>query len=423
MRFFRRSLLLGISILAGCGGGGTGGNANTSVQVTPNGANVVALTVNSGPPAAMGGAFNIPYASVTICTPGTTTCARIDNLLVDTGSSGLRILASALAAAGLSLPDLTDPNDGANTIGECVPFVDGYTWGPLVSAKVQAGGETADSVSINIISDNGSYTPSVPTGCTTLTSGKPLNSVQAFNANGVLGLGVFTQDCGSTCADCGMRGGCTSRNDIYYSCNAVSNTCTPIPVDLSVQVQNPVARFATDNNGVILQLPSIAAAGASSATGSLTFGIGTQSNNALGNATVLETDGRGFITTIFNGQTLTNSFIDSGSNAYYFTDSSIATCTGATRFYCPPSTVTLSATNQGMQGTVSNVSIQIANLNAISTQNHAIDDIGGTAASSAGTNMLNNDFDFGLPFFYGRRVYTAIEGLAAGGATGPYFAY
>jgi hypothetical protein len=32
-------------------------------------------------------------------------------------------------------------------------------------------------------------------------------------------------------------------------------------------------------------------------------------------------------------------------------------------------------------------------------------------------------FDFGLPFFYGRSVFTAIQGRSAGGFTGPYFAY
>ena len=30
---------------------------------------------------------------------------------------------------------------------------------------------------------------------------------------------------------------------------------------------------------------------------------------------------------------------------------------------------------------------------------------------------------FGLPFFYGRSIYTAIEGRTAGGVAGPFFAY
>jgi hypothetical protein len=32
-------------------------------------------------------------------------------------------------------------------------------------------------------------------------------------------------------------------------------------------------------------------------------------------------------------------------------------------------------------------------------------------------------FDFGLPYFYGRNVFTAIEGMSAAGTPGPYYAY
>jgi hypothetical protein len=34
-----------------------------------------------------------------------------------------------------------------------------------------------------------------------------------------------------------------------------------------------------------------------------------------------------------------------------------------------------------------------------------------------------NSFDFGVPFFFGRTVYTAIEGRPAGGVGGPYVAF
>jgi hypothetical protein len=108
----------------------------------------------------------------------------------------------------------------------------------------------------------------------------------------------------------------------------------------------------------------------------------------------------------------------------------------ADEFYCPNSIVPLSAFNQGhtaygqTTGSTNTVSFEVANLDTLlNTQNgtyYAFDDAGGTAATSHGTNSLNNDFDFGLPFFFGRQVYTGIEGYAAAGLsnlTGPYFAY
>ena len=50
--------------------------------------------------------------------------------------------------------------------------------------------------------------------------------------------------------------------------------------------------FATDNNGVIIELPSISASGASNPSGGLlVFGIGTQSNNGLASATQVAAGG------------------------------------------------------------------------------------------------------------------------------------
>ncbi len=61
-----------------------------------------------------------------------------------------------------------------------------------------------------------------------------------------------------------------------------------------------MALFPIDNNGTILQLPSVNG-GAASVIGSLTLGIGTQSNNGLGNAHVIPTNSYGFFTTTYKG--------------------------------------------------------------------------------------------------------------------------
>jgi hypothetical protein len=467
--YFRWTVLLGLCALAGCGGGGgggssasgstsSGGSSTSSSSSTSSGSssggsssssssgsssssssgsssgiggssgsNVVSVIVNSGPPADGGGTFNIPYTSVTLCKPGTTTCATVSNVLVDTGSYGLRIMASALATAGLTQTDLSDPNNAGNTLAECLPFADGYTWGPLMSLDVGMGGELAPGVTVNIIDDNGSFAPSPPAVKNCASAGAmSLNSVSAFDANGVLGVGVFDQDCGSACADCGSVGNpCNFNNDIYFTCNT-SNTCVLAPVALTLQVRNPVALFAVDNNGVILTLQSIPATGQRSASGTLTFGIGTAANNALGSATVLTLDFSGNFTTTYKSQTLSGSFIDSGSNGLYFPDSTITVCQNtqnnphASDFYCPASPQMLSAVNQGQNGTMSTVSFEIMSLNSFNGTFFALSTVGGPAATNP---MLGSYFDWGLPFFYGRSVYAAITGKLADGTVGPYNAY
>jgi hypothetical protein len=46
--------------------------------------------------------------------------------------------------------------------------------------------------------------------------------------------------------------------------------------------------------------------------------------------------------------------------------------------------------------------------------------VGGTVGS---TTSSSNYFDWGLPFFYGRRVFVAIEGNTVAGKAAPFWAY
>jgi hypothetical protein len=224
------------------------------------------------------------------------------------------------------------------------------------------------------------------------------------------------QDCGEQCV------GSTPDPAAYYSCPTVA-TCNPTPVPLSQQVANPVVSFITDNNGVIVELPSVPDAGSPTATGALVFGIGTQSNNGLGSAVVLTTNpNTGNITVTYKGSTLDNSFIDSGSNLNYFDDNSIAPCQppGLQGYYCPSSELTLSAINTGMNGVSSTVSFNVASAETIFNNNPSFKAFNNLAAQNP---IGSSSFDFGLPFFYGRNVFFAIDGMNTSGGLGPYFAY
>jgi hypothetical protein len=48
--------------------------------------------------------------------------------------------------------------------------------------------------------------------------------------------------------------------------------------------------------------------------------------------------------------------------------------------------------------------------------------LAGTFSSASSLNT-SNTFDWGLPFFYGRRVATAIENQQTATGTGPYVAF
>jgi hypothetical protein len=407
--------LIGMLCVVGCGGGGSSVSSGGS-GTTPTGTNVQPVTVDSGPSglAANSPAVNTLYTTLTICVPGTTTCQDIDHVQVDTGSSGLRIISSVLT---LSLPLQMDAS--GNVIAECVHFVDGSSWGPLRQADVKISGEVASNLDVHIMGDSAYQT--IPTGC--VGTGKTAeNTVAAFGANGILGVGPFMQDCGPACV---QAGGAT-----YYTC-ASSTTCTDSGMALAMQITNPVTAFAADNNGVIIELPAVSST-AASVSGSLIFGIGTQGNNGLASAKVVTLDANGALTTTYKSQTLGQSFIDSGSNAYYFPDSTIAVCAASTHapgFFCPGTTLSLSATLAGANGVSSSINFSVADANGLFSTNATVAAAVSLAAPSTSVSADGSTFngaqtfDWGLPFYFGRNVYTAIENKNTSAGTGPYFAF
>jgi len=392
------ALAVMLGCLGGCGGGGSGGNSTP--PSTPQ--NVQPITVDAGPASIP----DIPFVTITICAPGSSSnCQTIDHIEVDTGSTGLRILSSVLSAS-LSLPQQQDAS--GSPIVACAQFADGFSWGPVKMADLRIAGEQASSLPVQIIGDP-AFT-SIPSTCS--SSGPPENTVTAFGANGLLGVGLFMQDCGSACAQFAVSGA-------YYTCP--TSGCQPTPVALAQQLQNPVGMFSTDNNGVLIQLPALPATGAATATGSLIFGIGTQSNNGLGNATVLGVDpNTGNIATVFSNVSYTNSYIDAGSSAIFFGSSLYPICNGAgAGFYCPTTTQNLSATLQGTNRAASTVSFSVGNgdqLFGINPSFMAFSNIAAPNPDPAG-------FAWGLPFFFGRNVFTALEGKNTPGGPGPYFAF
>lgn len=412
--------------------------ASLRVTVLPAGAapNVAAIAVNGGP--VPGQTYpNAAFTSVTICSLGSTTtltptCQTVDGVLVDTGSYGLRILQSEISL--IKLPTFLDPN--GNVLENCVSNVDGsYLWGPVSQADVYVAGEMVTSLNIQVIT---SALEVVPDSCSNGGTAN-LNTPQRLGANGILGVGPEPTDC--TLAGVNLCDGSAQSTppNLYYSCltTGCETTDAPVIVPAILQVTNPAGSLLNtvttnlDDNGVILQLPNISET-ESTAVGTLTFGIGTESNNGLGSATVFDLDSTDNFTTVFSGQTLTNSFIDSGSNALYFPDS-LPTCSVNPQFFCPAALTNLSATNQGATQGQSTVNFSVDNaddLLSANPGNAAFNALAGPQGTYQSCSDGNSScvFDWGLPFFYGRTVYTHIDACQPPPATcaalsGPYWAY
>jgi len=397
---FAKTSIIGITCgfaflsLTSCGGG-SGSKSSDN--------NVATVVVNQGPD---NGYANGLFTTVTICAAGTSNCQAISGVLVDTMSYGVRILSSAMASSlSGALSQQKDAN--GDSVSECAEFSDGITWGPVKTADVKIASEVASATPIQLIGDPAFST--VPGGCT--SAGAPEDTLAKLGANGILGIGPFVQDC-PACVP-----GTTNNQNFYYAC--VGSSCSVTTVSLAQQVQNPVAAFKTDNNGVLVELPAVASS-MPTVSGSLIFGIGTQSNNSLGGAHVFTLDGStGNISTGFKGKTY-SSFLDTGSNAYFFLDSAttgMALCPSPENgFYCPSAQLSFSATNTGTNKASSTVSFNIDNANTLfsNSADNAFPTLGGPNSGM---------FDWGLPFFYGRNVFVAIDGAGTPGGAGPYWAY
>ncbi|ACB62692.1 conserved hypothetical protein [Burkholderia ambifaria MC40-6] len=386
-------------LVTACGGGddNNGGSGGGNVS-DGNTANTAVITVSSG----VAQVINIPTVNVKICAPGTSNCQVVNNVLVDTASYGLRLVSSALSSGVLN--NLPQTTSGGAPVAECGTFVSSFTWGSVRTVDLSIGTEQARSLPVQIIGDLG--TTGVPGSCT--NGSTPANTAADLGANGILGIGPAPVDCGPTCAT-------STLHNNYYACPSGNSSCAVALVPVAQQVANPVHHFATDNNGVIVQMPNISNSGQGSATGLLTFGIGTQSNNALGASTVLTSTSGGDVSTTFLGNNVA-AFFDTGSNAYFFNDSKQTPCSVNKDFYCPASAATYTATLTGQNGATGGVSMLVQNADTLfsNPSTFAFNDIAGPYSLTS--------LDLGMPHFYGKTIYFGMDRTLAGGQQ-PYVAF
>ena len=330
-------------------------------------------------------------------------------MLVDTGSAGVRVLASALGPALTGrLPAQTGATDdptSAAPIAQCAQFASGYAWGPIRRADVTIGGKAAGNLPIQVIGDGAYVTPA---DCASVGLGN-IGTVTDLGANGVVGVGSAVRDFPLAAQ--------TALSATYYYCPS-TGSCKGTRVPLDTQVMNPVAAFTSDNNGTIIRLPALPAGGQASATGELVFGIGTQQNNRLPSAAhIIPLDSNGFFTTTYKGAVFARGVLDSGSNTNTFQDRAIPF--DPWRRYTPPTPLSLSALLKPGSGATVPVTVpfQVANTAGLMNGPYAAHDDLPVYTS------LSSYFIWGLPFFFGRDVFTGLNGAQIGAQTGPFVAF
>ena len=377
-------------------------STNNRIDLIVNGGGSLCGSPNQG-----SGYVNEPCVSVTICSPSNpNNCQTINNILLDTGSYGLRLFSSTITVP------LTPITNGGSTLAECVGFGDGTSqWGPVKYAYVQLGNEPKIAAPILVIDANYS---SPPPACTSAQS-RPDTSPSVAGYNGILGVGLLAQDCGSNCVN-------SANNGQYFSCGNNNCSCGATPA-LKAQVTNPVTLLPIDNNGVVLELPAISATGSTTVTGSLYFGIDTKSNNTSNGKTKFPASMNSLSFnanfSAYSTNTLT-SIIDSGTSTLYIPPApTLPDCStydsSYAGFFCPASNQNLSVTLSGYNGSPSqNIIFSVGNAYQIyNTNNYVFSNL----AVSSGTT--SHFFDLGLPFFFGRKVFVGNEMSKSG----PFWAF
>lgn len=400
-------------------------HAATTAVNSPMGCGTVTSTgtgnqtplVIDGYPCAGGGtagAINMaqePFISVKICAPGSTTnCQIIDHIEVDTGSTGLRVAASALnskLALGVSggLPLVAGGSSGT-VLTECETYVDSYVYGPVVTADVYIAGQSVKNSTMQVF---GSSSYKVPKACSS-QGGTETDSTKSFGANGLIGVSFLLND----------------NYALYYNCKS-SSTSSCTSNTSYAGLPNTVAQFATNNNGVVLSLPAVGASGsATPVSGTLTFGVSTQSNNTPVASTmaVLNDGGNDAINGTFAtqvGGTWYTAYIDSGTDVVYFNDTadkSLTACSSKGNWagwYCPstPQAIPFTLANSGTKTAKGTLNYSVASAqNVVTSSAIAYSNVGGADGSS---DTTNNSIGFGLSTFFGHNMYFLFQGKTAPG--------
>jgi len=355
-------------------------------ESTPRLNNVAPLTVRTPHRG-----FNRMVVSVTVCAPGTGRCATIDDVMVDTGSTGLRLEASAVPSS-LRLPAFVGPE--SKPLAECLRFVHDTAWGPLHRTNLHIGGMTATDLPIQVIADDGGPQPAE---C-------PVSTVRP-TSNGTLGIGPWLVDCPGDCEqDDGHPGVFVDREGAWSPFRGA--------VPRAYRLPNPAAAFPGHGNGVSFDLPMPPRDGAAQVVGTLTLGVVAAPDSLLNKARIVCIDGRGHFTTLYGGKAYPDSYIDSGTETNIIPDADLPRCEGMSWAFCAIPDRSFTATMVGRGGAGIDLAFMVGDYRG------ALERRVGAWDGFAEVNGNSMAFVWGAPVFFGRQVSVIFDGRSVPGRDG-----
>ncbi|MGZ3691978.1 MAG: DUF3443 family protein [Pseudobdellovibrio sp.] len=334
--------------------------------------------------------FNVPFTSVKICESGTQKCKTVDKLKVDTGSVGLRIYKQALD--GLNLQTR---HDGTGDISVCQKMGGGTRyWGPVATADVRLGDQTAKSVNFQIVDKdfhpNTSY-------CDTY--------FREDGRNGIIGLGLAVNSNGKT----------------YFSCK--KDKCEKIEAKSEFETKNPILNLPEDNNGYVVSTPEVPQDGLKNLTGKIIFGINTKSDNSVKLSNVCKARSDGFFKLKYGEKSYWTLF-DTGTNAYNLPaeTNKAPFCKNSKVYLCPPSPVKYDVELQdGEKAKCASLSVSVvANVNGPESTKKSWVVQGLSEVWGKG---VSHSFILGIPFFFGKDIYFVLGGKSSSVGEGPLVAF
>lgn len=367
---------------------GSGGNATS----TPN---QVPISIGSG---LNGDGINTMYISLTVCANNSgTNCQTVDNIILDTGSFGVKINKSALPESFvLSLPRVT--TNAGNEVYACNTFGSGYVFADEHYAVLNLAGTMTSNVILQAIEN--SPTAEIPDSC---TAKGPFDDFANFGANGIIGINPAI-----TLGNSSLL--------LYKNINGIYEPLTNAEESgLPVLNQNPLPSLATNNNGFVVSIPPVSQNTNTNVNGTLILGINTENNNKITAQTNLvvasESDlsvvcnSACFYSKITNPESTIPAVFDSGTNGWVFMSNTLPQCDYG---YCPESP-TIWTSSVYSYDFAANESY------TISATISADEVVNGQSLSFAvmpgwGYYNYNNQTLYGSPFFLGKNVYVVFPG-------------